>query len=290
MANSSKLYTEKTDLVVVGGAVVIAALGIIALLFAELKKSEWDGWVVGLLIVGGQLLAPTAALALLWELLAKRAFYHEILAKLEIRDEVRDAGLVGFEMNYLKTLDWSKELESVHELDIFFVGGSTWRNAFVTELREIGKSKDKIVRICLPDPDNPALMTELAGRFKNSAQDVASRLRTAATEFQRLLNGCQYRIYYSSRAPLYALYRLDEKVLVTLYMHQPQKGEVPAFVFEKPGRCYEFAVEEFSYLISAEAGARLVPAAAINEATASLPNLPIQNEPPSAAGDKKAEA
>lgn len=124
MANSSKLYTEKTDLVVVGGAVVIAALGIIALLFAELKKSEWDGWVVGLLDVGGQLLAPTAALALLWELLAKRAFYHEILAKLEIRDEVRDAGLVGFEMNYLKTLDWSKELENVHELDIFFVGGA----------------------------------------------------------------------------------------------------------------------------------------------------------------------
>ncbi|MBZ0136986.1 MAG: hypothetical protein K8I27_11495 [Planctomycetes bacterium] len=157
MAKTAKLYTDQTNYLVVGAALLVAALGIIALLLAELKQDTWDSGVVGLLNVSGGLLAPSATLALLWELLAKRAFYNEILAKLDIRDEVRDSGLVGFDMNYLKTIDWTKELKHVHELDIFFVGGSTWRNSFVTELREIGKSKDKVVRICLPDPDNTQL-------------------------------------------------------------------------------------------------------------------------------------
>ncbi|MBZ0135844.1 MAG: hypothetical protein K8I27_05685 [Planctomycetes bacterium] len=69
-------------------------------------------------------------------------------------------------------------------------------------------------------------------------------------------------------------------------MHKPEKGEVPAFVFEKPGKCYEFITEEFEYLISSSAGARPVPAESVPSVAAADQSSPT----PDSGAEKQASA
>lgn len=61
------------------------------------------------------------------------------------------------------------------------------------------------------------------------------------------------------RVPLFSWYRLDEQVAVlACYAHRQKVSAIPTFVCRRGGFLYEFAAQEFDYLLSDVAGARRV--------------------------------
>lgn len=90
-----RVLTERTTLLTVLATLITAILGVL-LLYVAANSKAWAGaesWQTVIRDIGS-LLVVSVAVAALWELFGKRAFRDELLAKAQLAQDVRTAGLV----------------------------------------------------------------------------------------------------------------------------------------------------------------------------------------------------
>lgn len=250
-----KLYRERTNLWTVLAQIVVFLLGILCLFLAA--KWQWLASYPGIQTVvrdfGGMLVA-TVTITILWQLVVRRAFLAELMAMAKLAEEVRAAGLVTLTNDFQRGIDWPQLFRTVNKLDIFFAYGRTWRGTNSAELRALAGRPGVRVRVVLPDPNDDALMSELARRFSMTPSDVKKEVEEASGDFKKTFvefsqSVAQFTLWYLPASPVFSFYRFDHLAILALYKHSPGRGEVPTFVVEQGGTLYDFVRQEFEAFI-----------------------------------------
>ena len=262
MSDNIKLLSERVNIRTVVIALVTAVFGVLLLYFSA-NNSLWVGYEIWQIVIrdlGGFLLV-TVALTLFWEIMGKRAFMDEILAKAQISNEIKYAGITKV-CDSIRDIEWKSYLKNVKELDIFFPYGRTWRNTYLQELKEVASRVDARIRVVLPDPDDELTINELSRRFKYTPEKLKELIIEVDSYFRMLLplnkKGADINIWYLPAAPTFSTYRIDQKTVLVLYTHRKERVPVPTFVCEMGGSLDNFIRKEFETMISDGGLARLV--------------------------------
>lgn len=251
-----KILIQRTTLNSALIAVVFIILGI-SLLYWSNSPNYWIGKEPLLFIVRdiGSLCVVSFVFTLIWELVAKRSFTDELLAKAKISQELSSSGLaqISFES---RDIDWVKLLGEATEVDILFSYGRTWRGAYRQEVHKLAKRKNVRLRILLPNPEEQAILDGLSKRFYTPSQTIQERIYEAKQEFtelhqKNLKEGASIEVWYISRDPHYAMYRFDNTVVIYLYPYAPYYTtgtEGPHFIAKRGGSVYSYVSSQFDFL------------------------------------------
>jgi hypothetical protein len=185
--------------------------------------------------------------SLLWDLMVKRAFLREILAKANLSEDIKRAGIVRVTESYLSGVDWASMFKDAKKIDIFFAYAKTWTNAHAHELEEVARRKNSRIQVVLPDPEDKLVVSELARRFGSKSEEIKKFIYETETRFKKLREfsatkkGGKVYIRFFRGTPQFAFYRFDDKIVLTLYSHERERAPtVPTFVIEKGGTMYGF--------------------------------------------------
>jgi len=242
-----KPYRQLTTSWVSLAAVPVVALGV-GLLYLAGRGDLWTGkgvWAVFWAQLGTSFIVAVG-LALLWDLIGKRAFAREILETARTAADIETAGLLGVGTKIYDHADWEHYFQTVRELDIFFAYGSTWRGLNQTRLSRLAADPHARIRIFLPDPSQPNVVAQLAARFSRPQEQVVTLIEDARRGFAQLAHGAraEISIHYWPGDMLFTLYRFDSTIIVALYTHRRGRQDVPMLVCSKGGSLYEFFVSE----------------------------------------------
>jgi hypothetical protein len=246
------LMTLQTALLAVG----VGGAGII-LLYLGGRNSLWKHHQGMQALVNdlGAALVVSVALALLWELVGKRAFTREILEIAQTSADVNTAGLARIGINYVADPDWESLFSGVEKLDIFVSYGRTWRNTHLSRLKDVANNPKARIQVFLPDPEDVNTVTILADRFSMSNDDLIAAIREAKSVFLALREpgGGEVKVFYRKGDSVFSCYRFDNYAVVTLYTHSRERGQVPTIVCRNGGTLYDFVRKELR-AIQAQSG------------------------------------
>lgn len=247
---------ERTNLrtTVVSLALFLIGVGLLVLSEANdwIAASAWRKSVIGNF---GGLLVATLSIATLWELVSKRAFFDELLAKAGLADDIRTLGLVGLTVNPLRGTDFPKLIRSTSRLDIFVYYANTWRATHEEDLRTLARKPNIKVRLIVPNPSNNEIMTELAHRFGSaSPQILAEKVKLAIAEMKSIFaeaknHTLEFSVWVHEENPVTSFYLFDNVAVVTLYKHARGRGSVPTFVAERGGTLFNYVNGEIDAMI-----------------------------------------
>jgi hypothetical protein len=229
---SSKIESEVVHLRTVLLAVALTAIGVVLLVcsvqdWAATPDGRANPWSSLLSQIGGVLVA-TGVLTIAWEFIARRAFAREVFAKAQLGSEVVSSGLIRVPDRY-HAMDWDALFKGAQELDVVVAYARTWRNSQAEHLRALAKRG--VLRVYLPDPDDPATLEVFAIRFSRDVKRMESDLREAITEYQAL--GPNVEVYVRKGDLVFTCYRFGRKSVITLYSHTRERQSlVPTFVVE----------------------------------------------------------
>lgn len=254
-----KFVTQRTNLGTALVALIVAFVGVGLLLWSNdqslwVQKEVYQGLIRDL----GSLCVVTVAFTLIWELTAKRAFVDELLTKARISHELNLSGIVqiAYDQQYI---DWDQLFNGAREVDLYFAYARTWRGAHQRRIRELSSRDGINIRVIMPDPDDQLIMQGLAARFNLSPEIVRERILETSQDFLELRRqnqnkGAYIEIWYVSRPPIFALYRFDNIVILSLYSYENREAStgVPHFVAIKGGSLYNFAFTQLQTLIDPE--------------------------------------
>lgn len=249
------LFTEIATLHVKLVAIVIFFVGL-SLLWITAGREWAYKWRVLQIVLEelGGLLLVSATVTFIWELVAKRIFLDEILAKTQVARDIRLSGLMKITQRFLDDIDWRTYIERASEIDIFFAYARTWRGAHEGEIKGALRNNSATIRIVLPDPNDKILISELARRFDCMEDDLKSRIEECVVFFENLSKEVQGRgtvdVWFLHECPVFSFYRFDRIGILALYKHEKGRGNVPTFVFEQGGTLYDFMNQEFDAMIS----------------------------------------
>jgi hypothetical protein len=212
-------------------------------------------WLKAVVANLGGLLIASVSIAFLWEIFSKKALLDELLAKTQLADEVREAGLSGISLSPLRGPDFPTFLKEANKVDIFVVYANTWRANFEQELRLLARKPGARVRVFFPDPANTSLMTELAIRLGSpNAAAMKQKIEVAIAEFRGIFNtkenpGLDFSVWVHKQAPLYSFYRFNNVAVVTLYKHSYGRGDAPTMIAQRGGSMYSFLEADVDAMI-----------------------------------------
>jgi hypothetical protein len=255
------IYAQRTSLQTMLIAVLIGVLGVALIILAA--NLDWfvarKSWQTPTRELGGLLFA-TVTVALLWELYAKRAFLAELMERVKISEDVKDARLLSITQEFIGGITWDRFFSQSSSLTIFFSYGNQWLD--YVELHRLANHHNTEVQLMLPDPNDESVVNELARRFGISKRVVKREIKTTESRFKELFssngNGTQISIWYLSFAPVFSYYIFDDVVVLSLYKHRKGPVKIPAFVFEKGGELYNFIRDENAAIISDKTLARRI--------------------------------
>jgi hypothetical protein len=241
-------YKQLTNLRTIVSSIILCLSGLL-LLFAS-EYLDWTNalWLQSLSRDIGSLLIASIAIALVWELFSKRAFYAEALSASKLVDEIVVTGLIGASAKWQGNIDWSKLFHVAQSVKIFFIYGRTWRNTYREQIDEFASRPNTNATLILPDPDDSIVMTSISQRTGTPTDELANRVRESTKDFIEIFkkHGEQkLSIWYVRFAPTYSYYCFDDTAIFTLYQHRLERVEVPTFVIEKGGTLYDFFRDEF---------------------------------------------
>jgi len=248
------IFEERTSLRTILAAILIGLLGVLLISVSENIHwfEEHRGWKAPIRELGGILVA-TVTVALLWELYAKRAFLEELMAAAHIGEDVRAARLLNITNNFMRGIHWDEFFRKANKLTIFFSYGNPWKD-YGEELHNLAARHNTQVQLMLPDPEDEKVIIELARRFGETPDEVKQGIKKTEREFRELFSASkgsiQFAIWYLSFAPVFSYYIFDDVVVLTLYKHRRGRVAIPAFVFEKGGKLYDFINEEHEAIIN----------------------------------------
>jgi hypothetical protein len=241
-------YKQLTNLRTLTSAIVLSLGGLLLLFLSDYLDWKNALWLQTLSRDIGSLLIASIAIALVWELFSKRAFYAEALSSSRLVDEIMTTGLIGASAKWQGSVDWSKLFHAAGTIRIFFAYGRTWRNTYREQLDQFASRPNTKAKLVLPDPDDSVVMRAICQRTGTPAEDLANRIRESTNDFIEIFEkhgAHKLSIWYVPFAPTYSYYCFDEVAVFTLYQHQVKRVEVPTFVVEKGGTLYDFFRNEF---------------------------------------------
>ncbi len=234
--------TSETNRSVVTIALVAVLLGI-GLFWLDDQVSS-DSWSAIINNIGGLVIA-TGLLAVGWELLGKRAFADELIAKVQLRTDVVGSGLQRITDQYLEDVEWADLIVGAQKVDIVVHYANTWRNAHHQRLQAVAANKKARMRIFLPDPDDEQTLITLARRFDRPADDIEKDIRQAIREFTEMHTpgGADLQVYLRAGDMVFSCYRFDSRAVLALYSHSRRRSLVPTFVVGS-GNIWDFVYGE----------------------------------------------
>jgi hypothetical protein len=258
----TSVMAERSTLWAVIVTLVTAGLGGFVLWCSSIDKwwIEQEHWQA-LARNFGSLLIASVALGLLWQLVGRRAFLDEILAKAGISKELSHAGVLQITDSFHAAIPWGEMLQNVKKLDLFVAYAQTWRQSHEGELKAVVTRYGTRTRVVLPDPEDESTLLEMAGRFACSRDDARLRVEQAITFFKNLSrvagqHGATVKIWLYKGVPQFSFYRFDRTAILALYSHRRTRAPVPTIVARMGGTLYNFVREEFHALIDPEGLAR----------------------------------
>ena len=200
----------------------------------------------------GSIVVSIGALSFMWELFTKRSFLEETLALANMTAELKNAGIERVSNRYLSELQWGEMLKTSPTLDFFFAYARTWCNVNTVSLGEAARMKGRTVRVLLPDPNNPQVVSELARRFHSPGPDIEAAIKETRAFFERLGKrpgeGSVVEVRYVAATPLISIYLFGDRAVFSLHSHQHKAGHVPTCVVKRDGSIYKYLEEEFAFL------------------------------------------
>ncbi|MDZ7967934.1 MAG: hypothetical protein RM368_23750 [Nostoc sp. DedSLP03] len=202
----------------------------------------------------GSLLFGTGLVTVAWDLFGKRAFAEELLSKASISHELIKAGIVQVTPSFQsRDIDWDELFKKAVKVDLLFAGSSTWRNQHFSHLENFLDKKDARLRVLLPDPQNPYVITEIAHRT-DKKKDVAEAGINKAIDFFCNLSSrhpnAQIQIWLMKQAPLFSVFRFDNRAVVALYTHRRRLIGVPTVVCVEEGELFQYVIDEIEELVA----------------------------------------
>jgi hypothetical protein len=194
----------------------------------------------------GTAIIITAGLGVLWDWFGRRLLADEIFDKMNVAFNVSRWGLKDLTMSW-NDQRWSKLFAASSNVDVMISYGQTWRGVAASGLEEFLASKNNVLRVCLPDPDEQWLLTALSHRFNTTPERVAEKIRDASSYFADLRDKGQatVQVFYRTGEPLYGLYRFESVAVLTLYPHRKERStKIPTLVVEG-GELLEFVKGDF---------------------------------------------
>ena len=251
-----QVYKERTTLRLTILGMLIALIGVILLVASSSWKPLSNS--PGLQAVArdfGALFIASVAVALLWDLVARRAFVAELLSITRLAEDVEQTGLVGASAKWHGEIDWAQLFASSDNFELLFAYGRTWRNTHRVYLEEFAARKNTKATIALPDPEDANIMTELSNRFETTPEKLIQSIQEAEQDFIEIFGGAQpaadkLQIWRISTAPVWSYYCFDGIAIFTLYRHRRGRHEVPTLIVKKGGSLFEFFQLEFDALSS----------------------------------------
>ncbi len=134
----------------------------------------------------GVALLVTAALTVMWDLIAKRAFTDEVLAKANMSRDLAEAGIRMVTPSFMDgRISWSDLFKCSSKLDIWVSYASTWRNSHAQEIEKMLSKKGALLRVVMPDPSDQQILGALAARYETTAESVATHVQEAIDGFSK---------------------------------------------------------------------------------------------------------
>jgi hypothetical protein len=238
-ADSTNGWTVVWSLVIVGAAIV---------LFYVSNREDWIrslGWRTTLNQVAGVFVA-TGILSVGWELLGKRRFAIEVLAKAQLSAEIVEAGITHVSNQYLEDVEWADLFRDATKVDVVVAYANTWRNTHAHRLREVASRPGTRLRVYLLDPDDPETMRSHAERFNSTPERLAGQIDDAIQFYSGLTtaDGGVVEVYVRPGERVFSAYRFDSHAVLTLYSHgKERRTSVPTFVV-RGGSLWKFVYDE----------------------------------------------
>lgn len=193
--------------------------------------------------LGGLLLA-TGLITIAWDLVGRRAFADEILAKARLSTDVTASGLLQVTDQYHE-LEWADLFENVNKLDIVIAYASTWRNTHRGQLEAAARRGCRI-RAFLPDYRDDTTLDILADRFGTTRDALRQKIREAVADLKSLPAPANepVQVYLRKGDLVFSCYRFDSRAVLTLYSHsRERRSRVPTFVV-KDGSLFTYVYDE----------------------------------------------
>lgn len=194
----------------------------------------------------GGLLLASGLLTIGWDLVGRRAFADEVLAKARVSADVDRSGIVRVTDQYLEEVEWDELFRDVQRLDIVVAYASTWRNTHRGRLERVAKRKGTRLRAFLPNPRDVDTMRVLAERFNMSVEQATAKVEEAVADFASLAKpeGGDVEVWLRSGDLVFSCYRFDSRAVLTLYSHsRERRTQVPTFVVSE-GELFRFVYDE----------------------------------------------
>ena len=177
----------------------------------------------------------------------------DFLRKSALSESIINSGLE--EIHYQsRNINWDSFFKDVKEIDLFFLYARSWRSVHENLLYRFVRKSGNRMRVFLPDPSNEVILKELSTRFPREPDAFKFLINEAIMYFENLAfeaeqNGAAVEIWIISATPMYAFYRFDEKVVLSLNSYKVTKGNVPHFVACQGGEMYNYIIEEINSII-----------------------------------------
>jgi hypothetical protein len=228
---------------VVAGA-CMAAIGVL------LSDYSWCPKVVAELTKEvGTAVFSIGILALIWELAARREFMHEIMATVDLSDDIEEHGLQRITFEYLQGVPWPELFRNTDTFDIYVSYARTWTKANAVHLNEMA-DRGVAVRVLLPNPDDDRVTAELAVWYLTNATELRERVRGAVRHFTELADRpkAKVEVRLTNSCPLFTTYFFSRSAVFTTHSHRPAPAPVPTFIAEVGKPLYDFFKVEFNHL------------------------------------------
>ncbi|MBN1796057.1 MAG: hypothetical protein JW804_05235 [Sedimentisphaerales bacterium] len=254
-----KIISERLTLRIWMVAVIGTLLGG-GVLFLTAHENLWinhKAWQV-LLEQVGSLTFITAAITLVWDLFAKRAFLEEILAKTRLSRDIETSGIIQVSDSFHDTVRWDEYIRNSDKIDTFFAYGNTWREAHRDALKAAARKKIVRIRAILPDFEHEETIANLATRFGYTNERLIEYIKDAEKYFRDLPptngTGAQVDIWFYQGTPVFTFYRFDKIVVLALYMHRRERAGVPTFVCRQGGTLCDYIHKELDAMLDLNNG------------------------------------
>ncbi|PEN77541.1 hypothetical protein CN539_00700 [Bacillus toyonensis] len=222
-----------------------------------IENNFWQNFlddIASIFIVSG-------SVAIVSELFLKDKLTEFILEKLEIKEEITQAGLVSIvenqEFNFGKYFDSSKG-----EIDIVHVYSRSWTTRHISKIKEKIKNSNCKIRVILLNPESEFVCGLAKYTYDCSKEDLKIRMIEARKLWEDLYKEVEQveglkssiKLYYTNSLPMHSLYRFDNNLIyVQSKATAGRTNNLTTIIYKKDSKnngFYSKHLEEIEDLIS----------------------------------------